>query len=339
MSRKSARNTIQLPTGCNVIEDGDYKFLPVSFLPNKEGRISLSYLHQTKDFNGTIKKIKYANELILFRTLLTEAAANIDLILQYHGVRPDGNCYWYSVTKSLGLPAQCYIIIKKHLVEKALNLRAICEPNILIYSNDGIPEDNAHRLQDLCTALQDLWDISILSKFSLLRFLKTHPIKLYLIVYIADEDFAEFENKIKTLFGRDENENFSIGYNFLQVINIFTHLNNYYLSHLTLIYNITLQRVAAYKNSASDGERIKIRKEVVGFLNEIVSYGKWNAVDAVDGEDERILANVIIKTLNDLGNSCQERDIARCIDDKLNSAIRHQVAKPAKAFKLFSEVR
>ena len=164
------RKTIQLPTGCKVIEDGDDKFLQVSFLPNKEGRISLSYIHQTKDFNGTIKKIEYASELIQFRTLLTEAAANIGLLLQYRDVRPDGNCYWYSVTKSLGLPAECYIIIKKHLVEKALKLRGILEPNILIYSNDGIPEDNAYRLKDLCTALQFQWTLSISSKLSLLIF-------------------------------------------------------------------------------------------------------------------------------------------------------------------------
>ena len=169
MLRKSTRKTVQLPTGCNVIEveDGDVKFLQVSFFPNKEGRISLSCLHQTKDGNGSIK---YAKELIQFRKLLTVAAAEIGLLLQHHEVKANGNCYWLSITKSLGLPEHSYLHIKKHVVEKALQLRASCEANYLTYSNACNPEDNAHRLQDLCTALQDLWDISILGKLSLLRF-------------------------------------------------------------------------------------------------------------------------------------------------------------------------
>ena len=93
-----------------------------------------------------------------------------------------------------------------------------------------------------------------------------------------------------------------------------------------------MQQVVAYRDSS---DKKKKSKEVRNLLNEIERYGKWNAVD----EDEKILANVIIRTFDYLGETCTKRDISLCIDDQLNSAIRHQGSTSPKIFKLFSEAR
>ena len=142
-----------------LIRDGNNgEYFPVVFFHDASqptGKISIS----NRCCENGSTEIKYSKNYEDFKNLvlLSTTGTNLDLI--YCPAKPDGNCFYYCITKLTGLGIEQYQFIKEAITEKAIIDRSVFleRPEYLFYvtSND---EGAIQRVTDLSTSLGRLWD-------------------------------------------------------------------------------------------------------------------------------------------------------------------------------------